>query len=444
MIYLSCPGCGVRLKLQEDRVGHQGKCPKCKTDIIAGEAPAQQPTPESTPTSAEPQGNRYGAWMILGGLVVLLMATSAFYWVSTTSVQPKRVVISLPQPIAAAPVKQAPIEPPASIPVSFTNETKGTVSFSLNGGSGLSTRLAPGQSIDLKMVVDPGVQPIVGITQADGSKLNFKVHKDGRYWFRMPADKIKLFDATTPGIAQSAKVKGLNESWAVLSEATTSYYYRGNVRSDLPQFIAISRLPELERNADPSQRIAIQEAMKILGKKATAETERDKLAISPKKERERLNDSIIEGFRDPNNADNAYYKHLAKTARSVNEWATADFAAKEVIAKLQDHWRAKVLPSVIAAAGPETDKPLIEVYTEKIFMTIWFWAKNISGQKLTNCTLIFVVDEGFVRGALRGCDIKLMNSLKDVSEIPTEGKKLIIVAAVDQTLHIRIFNPNAA
>jgi hypothetical protein len=39
-----------------------------------------------------------------------------------------------------------------------------------------------------------------------------------------------------------------------------------------------------------------------------------------------------------------------------------------------------------------------------------------------------------------GCDLRLMSSLNDVSGIPTEGKNLIIVAAVNNVLHFRIFD----
>ena len=39
-----------------------------------------------------------------------------------------------------------------------------------------------------------------------------------------------------------------------------------------------------------------------------------------------------------------------------------------------------------------------------------------------------------------GCDLRLMSSVNDVSGIPTEGKSLIIVAAVDHVLHFRIFD----
>ena len=41
---------------------------------------------------------------------------------------------------------------------------------------------------------------------------------------------------------------------------------------------------------------------------------------------------------------------------------------------------------------------------------------------------------------LKGFDLRLMSSLNDVSGIPTEGKNLIIVAAVNNVLHFRIFD----
>jgi len=46
----------------------------------------------------------------------------------------------------------------------------------------------------------------------------------------------------------------------------------------------------------------------------------------------------------------------------------------------------------------------------------------------------------WVLGRLQGCDLRLMSSVKDVSEIPTEGKHLIIVAAVGPVLHFRVFD----
>ncbi len=48
---------------------------------------------------------------------------------------------------------------------------------------------------------------------------------------------------------------------------------------------------------------------------------------------------------------------------------------------------------------------------------------------------------GKIRSVPRsGRDLRLMSSVKDVSGIPTEGKNLIIVAAVDHVLHFRIFD----
>lgn len=44
--------------------------------------------------------------------------------------------------------------------------------------------------------------------------------------------------------------------------------------------------------------------------------------------------------------------------------------------------------------------------------------------------------------SFEGFDLRLMSSLNDVSGIPTEGKNLIIVAAVNNGLHFRIFDGN--
>jgi subtilisin family serine protease len=44
---------------------------------------------------------------------------------------------------------------------------------------------------------------------------------------------------------------------------------------------------------------------------------------------------------------------------------------------------------------------------------------------------------------IKGYDLRLMSSVKDVSGIPTAGKRLIILAVVDQVLHFRIFNDDA-
>jgi exosortase len=51
-----------------------------------------------------------------------------------------------------------------------------------------------------------------------------------------------------------------------------------------------------------------------------------------------------------------------------------------------------------------------------------------------------IVATGFCYYLLTGgCGLQLMSSVKDVSEIPTKGKELIIVATVDNVLHFRMF-----
>jgi|HubBroStandDraft_6_1064221.scaffolds.fasta_scaffold634108_1 hypothetical protein len=69
------------------------------------------------------------------------------------------------------------------IKVTFKNLTHYDVAFFLNGGAGLNTRLNAGLSQSFNMVVDPGVQPIVGIYQLNGQRLNFTVSDGGSYAF---------------------------------------------------------------------------------------------------------------------------------------------------------------------------------------------------------------------------------------------------------------------
>ncbi len=82
-----------------------------------------------------------------------------------------------------------------NIHVRFTNETPLVVAFFLNGGSGLETSLSPGQAQSFTMVVDPGIQPTVGIHQTTGETLNFTVADHGEYAFRFKDGKIANFFA---------------------------------------------------------------------------------------------------------------------------------------------------------------------------------------------------------------------------------------------------------
>lgn len=72
------------------------------------------------------------------------------------------------------------------IQVTFANRTDKTVTFFLNGGQGLETRLRAGQSSGYTMVVDQGVQPTVTIYQpaGGGNPRKFNVANGGRYAFR--------------------------------------------------------------------------------------------------------------------------------------------------------------------------------------------------------------------------------------------------------------------
>lgn len=74
-----------------------------------------------------------------------------------------------------------------TISVHFTNGTDQRVTFFLNGGKGLETRLDAGDGSDYTMVVDDGVQPIVRIyqPQGGGKPKEFTVENGGKYIFRL-------------------------------------------------------------------------------------------------------------------------------------------------------------------------------------------------------------------------------------------------------------------
>ena len=76
------------------------------------------------------------------------------------------------------------------IKVTFKNLTHYNVAFFLNGGAGLNTKLDAGKIQSFNMVVDPGVQPIVGIYQLDGQRLDFTVSNNGSYAFIVQNGKI--------------------------------------------------------------------------------------------------------------------------------------------------------------------------------------------------------------------------------------------------------------
>ena len=83
--------------------------------------------------------------------------------------------------------------PAITIEVVFTNRTDQQVKFFLNGGAGLTTTLDAGQSQTFDMVVDPGVEAIVGIYQASGKRLDFTIPSRGRYAFQAKDGEIQNF-----------------------------------------------------------------------------------------------------------------------------------------------------------------------------------------------------------------------------------------------------------
>lgn len=80
-----------------------------------------------------------------------------------------------------------------AIKVKFTNKTDLTVTFFLNGGNGLETRLKAGESKTYTMAVDRGIGSIVSIHQVSGKTRDFSVTNGGVYAFKMKDGEIHNF-----------------------------------------------------------------------------------------------------------------------------------------------------------------------------------------------------------------------------------------------------------
>ena len=78
----------------------------------------------------------------------------------------------------------------------------------------------------------------------------------------------------------------------------------------------------------------------------------------------------------------------------------------------------------------EREKKYVKAYYGSLCTTCHFLPTSVP----PGCPLLGVPID------VNGCDLRLMSSLNNVSGIPTEGKNLIIVAAVNNVLHFRIFD----
>jgi hypothetical protein len=56
------------------------------------------------------------------------------------------------------------------------------------------------------------------------------------------------------------------------------------------------------------------------------------------------------------------------------------------------------------------------------------------------CSIVYFSARVLLDEFKKGCDLRLMSPVDDVDGIPTAGKNLIIVAAVNVVLHVRIFD----
>jgi hypothetical protein len=100
------------------------------------------------------------------------------------------IAVGLVGALAFLAEEQLQAQQAGTIRVVFTNRTDQRVTFFLNGGQGLETRLDPGESQAYTMVVDGGVQPTVKIYQPSGGTRTFTVANGGQYAFRLKDGEI--------------------------------------------------------------------------------------------------------------------------------------------------------------------------------------------------------------------------------------------------------------
>jgi hypothetical protein len=105
----------------------------------------------------------------------------------------KKALVALGLLLSLFTAAQVQAQPAGTIQVTFTNRTDQRVTFFLNGGLGLETRLDPGESQSYTMVVDAGVQPVVKIYQPFGGTRVFTVDNGGQYAFRYENGEIHNF-----------------------------------------------------------------------------------------------------------------------------------------------------------------------------------------------------------------------------------------------------------
>lgn len=187
---------------------------------------------------------------------------------------------------------------------------------------------------------------------------------------------------------------GLDPRWATLAEVASHVYNRGHLKSDLSWLIAVSELPEIERNGTSAQRKCAGELSANIGEFWRAEAARTRADLSDGKQIARLEEFKLKAILDRENFDKNYYKFLRESAERINEFARANQEIIDQKRRGQDIWRAQIMPAIQEAAGPNSPQPLVEVRTEQTSRAVWFAARNVGGKTLNNCSIRIELTQG--------------------------------------------------
>lgn len=74
MIYITCPSCMVRLKVEDRKAGHQVRCLKCKTLLVVPHPAVATNPATTTPVPIEQTGKRYKGCMLVSAVIMGLSA----------------------------------------------------------------------------------------------------------------------------------------------------------------------------------------------------------------------------------------------------------------------------------------------------------------------------------------------------------------------------------
>jgi hypothetical protein len=209
----------------------------------------------------------------------------------------------------------------------------------------------------------------------------------------------------------------LHEGWAVLAEASTDVYYRDRFYSDVTNFAAITKLPDLAKNGRPRQKPTAEALIEVVGKKTiadlTAAESRGKLKSDEKfaqmkilvggmaataEQASKNAAQMLDGKRTSPPAASSndgvtglFLGTMKDLASSATRMAEADMAAAYARLKLRTAWEAKVFPAIRNLQTTESKTALVagELTSDGGDRQVWSVFRNIGDKTLTNVTVIF-------------------------------------------------------